>query len=74
MVFLSKMLMRTNTYAGTLGSDVESIISGATVRRWGTEVPPMPEQTAFINLNTTFSSFNSWLIARGFIPKVMEEK
>jgi len=64
-----------NQYLCTvLGSDVESIISGATARSWDAKMPPMPQQTSIFYLSTTFSPFNSWLIARGFVPKQMEEK
>jgi hypothetical protein len=58
----------------TFGRTPEQIIRGASAESFGREHPPMPARHSLISLDQTYSPFDSWMIARGFVPTVMEEK
>ena len=58
----------------TLGSDALEVIEGATVDSFGTEHPPMPARTSRFVFDHLFNPFDSWMIARGFVPAAMEDK
>lgn len=60
--------------AGTFGEGADDVLAAATVRSFGREHPPMPKRAGFFSLDQTYSPFDSWMIARGFVPTVMEEK
>jgi len=58
----------------TLGSDEARILLGATRQSFGCKLPAMPKRTSIFALDMTAEPIDSWLIARGFLPTVMEEK
>lgn len=58
----------------TFGRTPEQIIRGASAESFGREHPPMPARHSLFSLGQTYSPFDSWMIARGFVPTVMEEK
>lgn len=57
-----------------LGRDAASVLRGAAADSFGTERPPMPAASSRFALGLRYPPFESWLIARGFIPREMEEK
>ena len=62
-------------YAAILfGETLEDVLSGAREDSFGCEKPPMPEKKSMLMLDATLNPFESWLVWRGRVPKVMEEK
>jgi len=59
---------------GELGPGEEATLAGATARSFGQDHPPMPDRHALLSIGRGYGAFDSWLIARGRIPKEMEEK
>jgi len=57
-----------------LGADETSVLAGARAASDPKANPPMPMQTSAFGLDVEFAPFDSWMIARGFEPSVMEEK
>jgi len=37
-------------------------------------LPPLPSRVATVSVERGFNPFDSWLIARGFVPREMEDK
>lgn len=58
----------------TFGRTPEQIVRGASAESFGREHPPMPARHSLFSFDQTYSPFDSWMIARGFVPTVMEEK
>lgn len=58
----------------TLGRTPAQILRGASADSFGQEHPPMPGRHSLFSLDQTYGPFDSWMIARGFVPTVMEEK
>ena len=58
----------------TFGRTPAQLMRGATAVSFGQDHPPLPARHSFFILNQTYSPFDSWMIARGFVPAVMEEK
>jgi hypothetical protein len=56
------------------GRTPDQILLGATARSFDVKQLPMPRQHRLANLDRTFGPFDSWMIARGFVPREMEEK
>jgi len=56
------------------GRTPEQVLRGATAESFGQDNAPMPARHSFFSLDQTFGPFDSWMIARGFVPTVMEEK
>jgi len=61
--------------AATLGRNEAEVLAGAAAARFGVRPPPPPAaRTASLALGVTYPPFESWLIARGFVPQEMEDK
>lgn len=58
----------------TFGRTPAQILRGANVESFGRDHPPIPAQYSLFNFGETYCPFDSWMIARGFVPTVMEEK
>lgn len=58
----------------TFGRTPDQVLRGATAESFGRDHPHMPDRHSFFSLDQTYSPFDSWMIARGFVPTVMEEK
>jgi hypothetical protein len=56
------------------GQTPDQVLNGAAAGRFGPGHPPMPARHSVISLDRTYGPFDSWMIARGFVPTVMEEK
>ncbi|MBR0651131.1 hypothetical protein GXW78_15775 [Roseomonas terrae] len=50
------------------------ILRGASADSFGNHHPPMPARQGSFSLDRTYPPFDAWMIARGFVPTVMEEK
>ncbi|MCC7426953.1 MAG: hypothetical protein IT557_08625 [Alphaproteobacteria bacterium] len=57
-----------------LGGNEARVLAGAMATADPNANPPMPAQASAFDLNVEFAPFDSWMIARGFEPAVMEEK
>lgn len=57
-----------------LGHDAAQVLAGATAARFGATLPPMPARQARFAFDRAYDPFNSWMIARGFVAREMEEK
>jgi len=57
-----------------LGADEAGAVAGARAASDPKANPPMPAQASEFDLDVQFAPFDSWMIARGFEPSVMEEK
>jgi len=58
----------------TFGRTPTQILRGASAESFGRDHPPLPAQHSLFSLDQTYGPFDSWMIARGFVPTVMEEK
>lgn len=58
----------------TFGREASQILSGAMADSFGSARHPMPPRRSSFVLDQTYNAFDSWMIARGFVPTVMEEK
>jgi hypothetical protein len=58
----------------TFGRTPAQILRGANAESFGRDHPPMPARYSLFSLDQTYGPFDSWMIARGFVPTVMEEK
>jgi hypothetical protein len=56
------------------GTDEERILVGATENSFGSKKYALPKARATLPFDYTFSGLESFLIMRGFVPRVMEEK
>jgi hypothetical protein len=56
------------------GHTEERILSGATPSAFGARLHSMPKERATIPLNRTYSTLDSYLIRRGFVPTAQEDK
>ncbi len=59
---------------GFLGRNEQDILNGTTVRSFGIDLPPAPTNVAHIDVDRSFTPFESWLIWRGFTPRSMDDK
>lgn len=59
-----------------LGRNEKERLSGASLSSFCPDenVPPRPDRVTTIAIERTFKPFDSWLIARGFVPREMEDK
>jgi len=58
----------------TFGRTPAQILRGANAESFGRDHPPMPARYSLFSLDQAYGPFDSWMIARGFVPTVMEEK
>ena len=62
-------------YLNTIfGRTPDLVLHGATAENFGQDRRPMSAHHSLFSLNQTYGPFDSWMIARGFVPTVMEEK
>ena len=57
-----------------LGQSVDDLLLGAAASSFRVELQSMPDRSTNFMLDVTFPPLDSLLIARGFVPQVMEEK
>jgi hypothetical protein len=60
--------------AKTLGRDESEALAGASVLSVDGEKPPMPSRVTHVRIDSTYDPFDSWLIARGFVPSGMDDR
>jgi hypothetical protein len=56
------------------GADEENIITGVNEHSFRVKLLPLPKARAVLPFEHTFTPMQSFLLGRGFVPKVMEEK
>jgi hypothetical protein len=58
----------------TFGDTPSRILHGATTDAFGSQHPRMPRRHGTFRLDLTCAPFESWLVARGFVPQSMDDR
>lgn len=71
---LSAGLAAQEYLADEFRSTDEEILTGSRPTSFAVKLRRMPKQSSIFHLNRTYEPLDAWLIARGFIPRQMEDK